>query len=179
MPPRRTSISRRPIWIIGSAIAVFPSTRSAKFLWKPRGKPRSPSIPARTIGASTAHSDSTRPISSRRSRSHWNCRPFANFVSEDFYQRSNGTPGGVGLAVISTEIKATTPLKFIPISYGAWSAYAGVQYYHLDNPGLEDGNQLLGNSLGDPSKRDTNLVSVPFRHHLFLLNRARLLLVRE
>ncbi len=87
---------------------------------------------------------------------------FANFVSEDFYQRSNGPPGGVGLAVISTEIKATTPLKFIPISYGAWSAYAGVQYYHLDNPGLEDGNQLLGNNLGDPTKRDTNLYQFHF-----------------
>jgi len=81
----------------------------------------------------------------------------ANFVSEDFYQRANGTPGGCGLAVVYTELKATVPLSFIPIQYGAWSAYAGICYFHLDNPGLEDGNQLLGNNLGDPTKRDTNL----------------------
>ena len=83
---------------------------------------------------------------------------FANVVSEDFYQRANGTPGGAGLAVVSTEIKATTPLTFIPISYGAWSAYAGVQYYHLDNPGLEDGNQALtGNTPGSSKHRDHDL----------------------
>jgi hypothetical protein len=82
----------------------------------------------------------------------------ANIVSEDFYQRVNGTPGGAGLAVISTELKATTPLSFIPISYGAWSIYAGVQYYHLDNAGLEDGNQALqGNPPGSNIHRDTNL----------------------
>jgi hypothetical protein len=82
---------------------------------------------------------------------------YANYVSEDFYQRSNGTPGGCGLAVVSTELKATVPLSFIPIQYGAWSAYAGIAYFHLDNPGLKDGNQLLGNNLGDPARRDTDL----------------------
>jgi hypothetical protein len=87
----------------------------------------------------------------------------ANYVSEDFYQRANGTPGGTGLAVISTEIKGTTPLSFIPISYGAWSAYVGVQYYHLDNPGLEDGNQALtGNTPGSSKHRDTNLYQLHF-----------------
>ncbi len=82
---------------------------------------------------------------------------YGNFVSEDFYQRSNGTPGGCGLAVVSTELKGTVPLAFIPIQYGAWSAYAGISYFHLDNPGLKDGNQLLGNTLGDPRGRDTDL----------------------
>ncbi len=83
---------------------------------------------------------------------------YANFVSEDFYQKVNGTPGGTGVAVISTELKATTPLTFIPISYGAWSAYAAVQYYHLDNAGLEDGNKALtGNPPGTDIHRDTNL----------------------
>jgi hypothetical protein len=80
-----------------------------------------------------------------------------NYVSEDFYQRANGTPGGTGFAVYSTELKGTVPLDFIPKCYGAWSVYAGVLYDHLDNPGLEDGNQALGGNLGDPSKRDTNI----------------------
>jgi len=84
---------------------------------------------------------------------------FANIVSDSFYQRINGTPGGPGLAVVSTELKATTPLSFIPISYGAWSAYAGVQAYYLNNPGLLDGNQALQNeAIGGSSHRDRDLV---------------------
>jgi hypothetical protein len=79
---------------------------------------------------------------------------FANVVSNSFYKHLNGTDGGSGVAVVSTEIKATTPLSFIPIAYGKWSAYAGVQYYHLDNGGLEDGNRILKSNLGAPA--DTN-----------------------
>lgn len=82
----------------------------------------------------------------------------ANYVSEDFYQRLNGTGGGAGLAVITTELKATTPISFIPINYGAWTAYAGVQYLHLDNAGLLDGNQALTNNpIGSSTHRDTDL----------------------
>jgi hypothetical protein len=84
---------------------------------------------------------------------------FANIVSNSFYQRINGSAGGPGLAVVSTEFKATTPLSFIPISYGAWSAYAGVQFYYLNNPGLLDGNQALQNeAIGTSSHRDRELV---------------------
>jgi hypothetical protein len=83
---------------------------------------------------------------------------YVNVVSDDFYQKVDGTPGGSGAAVISTELKGTTPLSFIPISYGIWSAYAGVQYYHLDNAGLEDGNQALtGNTPGSNIHRDHDL----------------------
>lgn len=69
---------------------------------------------------------------------------FVNIVENSFYQKFDGTDGGSGAAVFSTEAKATIPLKFIPKSYGNWSFYAGVQYYHLDNPGVLDGNQVLG-----------------------------------
>jgi hypothetical protein len=82
---------------------------------------------------------------------------FANIVSDKFYEKFDGSPGGEGVAVISTELKATTPLSFIPISYGAWSAYAAVQYYHLDNPGLEDGNRILKNNAGGTGPADTNI----------------------
>lgn len=69
---------------------------------------------------------------------------FINIAGKDFYQRFDGTPGGSGLAVFSTQFKISTPLSFIPKSYGSWTAYAAVQYYHLSNDGVLDGNQVLG-----------------------------------
>lgn len=68
---------------------------------------------------------------------------FINLVDDEFYQKFDGSGGGSGLAVSSTEIKATVPLKFIPKSAGFWNLYAGVKYYHLDNEGLLDGNSVL------------------------------------
>lgn len=81
---------------------------------------------------------------------------FVNIVENSFYQRFDGTDGGSGVAVFSTEIKGTVPLKFIPKSYGNWSFYAGVQYYHLDNPGVLDGNEVLGAT----SERKHNLLQL-------------------
>ena len=81
---------------------------------------------------------------------------YVNIVNDDFYQRFDGTPGGSGAAVFSTELKATVPLKFIPKQYGFWSVYAGFQYYHLDNAGLLDGNQVLGAD----AERQNNLYQV-------------------
>ncbi len=69
---------------------------------------------------------------------------YVNLVDSDFYQRFDGSPGGGGAAVFSTSLKATVPLRFIPKQYGFWSVYASGQYYHLDNAGLLDGNQVLG-----------------------------------
>ena len=66
-----------------------------------------------------------------------------NIVSSDFYQKTDGTNGGSGAAVVSTGIKFSTPLKFIPKSYGSWTAYAGYEYYYLNNEGLLEGNQAL------------------------------------
>ncbi|MEO7932132.1 MAG: hypothetical protein ABIT76_03135 [Chthoniobacterales bacterium] len=81
---------------------------------------------------------------------------FVNLVASDFYQRLDGSDGGSGAAVISTELKVSTPLTFIPASYGHWGIYAGVQYYHLNNEGLLDGNVLLGAT----SKRDKDLIQL-------------------
>ncbi|MCW0221467.1 MAG: hypothetical protein OJI67_24290 [Prosthecobacter sp.] len=69
---------------------------------------------------------------------------FVNIVGNDFYQQFDGSGGGSGAAVIGTGLKASIPLNFVPKSMGFWSLYAGVKYYHLDNPGLLDGNQVLG-----------------------------------
>jgi hypothetical protein len=69
---------------------------------------------------------------------------FINLVGEDFYQRFDGSSGDSGLAVFSTQFKVSTPLSFIPKSYGNWTAYTSVQYYHLSNDGVLDGNQVLG-----------------------------------
>lgn len=79
---------------------------------------------------------------------------FVNICDKDFYQRADGTPGGSGAAVISTQIKLSTPLSFIPKSYGSWTLYASAQYYHLNNDGLLDGNIALGAS----GRRLENLV---------------------
>jgi len=73
---------------------------------------------------------------------------------QDFYQRKNGTGGGTDLALFSTTLKATVPLRFIPPACGKWSAYAGVQYDYLNNPGLLDGNQFDGAA----KSRERNLV---------------------
>lgn len=67
-----------------------------------------------------------------------------NIVDTNFYQKFDGTGGGAGVAVVTTELKASVPLKFVPPSLGHWSVYAGYQYYHLNNAGLLDTNQVLG-----------------------------------
>lgn len=74
---------------------------------------------------------------------------FINICGDDFYQKFDGSSGGSGLAVFCTQLKFTTPLTFIPKSYGSWNAYASVQYYHLNNDGLHDGNIALGSGTSD------------------------------
>ncbi|MDB6152772.1 MAG: hypothetical protein JWL90_1225 [Chthoniobacteraceae bacterium] len=69
---------------------------------------------------------------------------FINVVGDHFYQRFDGSGEGSGVGVFSTQAKFTTPLSFVPKRYGAWTLYAGVQYYHLNNPCVLDGNQVLG-----------------------------------
>ncbi len=66
-----------------------------------------------------------------------------NLVGEDFYQQFDGTGGGDGLAVVSTGLKASVPMSFVPEELGHWTFYAGVRYYHLSNDGLRDGNSVL------------------------------------
>lgn len=81
---------------------------------------------------------------------------YANFVSADFYQRMNGTNGGSGLAVLSVAPKVNVPLPVLGVTHGAWTLYGGVSYYHLNNDGLIDGNQILSNSV----ERKSNLARV-------------------
>ncbi|HEY5706279.1 MAG TPA: hypothetical protein VIS96_11960 [Terrimicrobiaceae bacterium] len=61
--------------------------------------------------------------------------PGAQFYSEP------GVPG-----LITTGVKVTAPLTFIPKKYGSWSIYGGVQYYHIFNDGLALGNTFLPSS---------------------------------
>ena len=68
---------------------------------------------------------------------------YINIVSKDFYQKFDGSGGGSGLAVFGSECKLSVPLSFIPKDLGFWSFYAGVKYYHLNNTGLLDGNDVL------------------------------------
>jgi hypothetical protein len=68
---------------------------------------------------------------------------YINLVNDGFYQKFDGSPGGSGLAVFGAEIKASVPLTFIPKDMGSWTLYAGVKYYHLNNQGLLDGNEVL------------------------------------
>ncbi len=79
---------------------------------------------------------------------------YINLVGSHFYQKFDGSGGGSGLAVFSTELKLSVPLSFIPKGYGSWTFYAGVQYYHLSNTGLLDGNVALNAT----SERLHNLV---------------------
>lgn len=61
--------------------------------------------------------------------------PGTNFYSEP------GVPG-----LISTGVKVTAPLTFIPQKYGSWSVYAGMAYYHIFNDGIAVGNTFLPSS---------------------------------
>jgi len=76
---------------------------------------------------------------------------FANFVSSDFYQQFDGSDGGSGMAVLSVAPKVSLPLKFLGVTHGAWTAYAGLSYYYLNNQGLLDGNQVLSGASGPES----------------------------
>ena len=73
---------------------------------------------------------------------------YVSLCSSNFYQRLNGTGGGAGVGVVTTEIKASVPIDFIPKSYGHWTYYAGFQYYYIANQGALDGNATFGAAAG-------------------------------
>lgn len=87
---------------------------------------------------------------------------YANFVGDKFYQKFDGSGGGSGFAVFSAYPKVSVPLKFMGTSFGAWTGYAGVNYFHLRNEGLLDGNQVLASP-----DRNTNLGRVRVGVSLF------------
>ena len=62
---------------------------------------------------------------------------FVTFPGDDFYSEDS-VPG-----LVSTGLKVTAPLTFIPERYGAWKFYAGFLYYHFFNDGIVAGNLLL------------------------------------
>jgi hypothetical protein len=74
---------------------------------------------------------------------------YVSLVSNNFYQKTDGTGGGSGVGVFSSEIKVSVPLDFIPKAYGHWTAYAGFQYYYIANQGALDGNAAFGASAPD------------------------------
>jgi hypothetical protein len=71
---------------------------------------------------------------------------YVNFPNHNFYQNFAGNGSRSTLGLVTTELKGTIPLRFIPKGYGNWSMYAGVQYYYLINHGLLDENQVLATS---------------------------------
>jgi hypothetical protein len=60
----------------------------------------------------------------------------------DFYEDDEN------LGFASVGIKASVPLAFIPASYGAWSASAGV-YYYFYGDGVDDFNEFTGDGDDD------------------------------
>ncbi|MDF3057771.1 MAG: hypothetical protein K0R17_1986 [Rariglobus sp.] len=68
---------------------------------------------------------------------------YVSLVSSNFYHQIDGSDGGSGVGLFSTQAKLSFPIK-MPAGYGFWNGYVGVQYYHLVNDGLLDGNRVLG-----------------------------------
>ena len=60
------------------------------------------------------------------------------------YPAAHRAPGGIGY--LSSALRLSMPLAFIPERYGKWTAFTAAQYYHFINEGLLDGNQALGAS---------------------------------
>lgn len=61
---------------------------------------------------------------------------FVTLPGKDFYSE-NSLPG-----LVSTGLKVTAPLTFVPERYGNWKLYAGFLYYHFFNDGIVAGNLL-------------------------------------
>jgi len=70
---------------------------------------------------------------------------YFNVPGENFYQRFDGSGGGTDIGLFSTTLKATVPIHALTTACGKWSVYAAVQYDYLNNPGLLDGNEAIGN----------------------------------
>lgn len=80
---------------------------------------------------------------------------YVSLVSSNFYHKIDGSNGGSGVGLFSTQARLDFPIK-MPAGYGFWNGYVGVQYYHLVNDGLLDGNRVLG-AKGFTTDEDKNL----------------------
>jgi len=67
---------------------------------------------------------------------------YVSLVSSKFYQKLDGSGGGSGVGVFSSEFKVTVPLTFVSKAYGLWNVYAGFRFDYLNNPGVIDGNEI-------------------------------------
>jgi hypothetical protein len=73
-----------------------------------------------------------------------------------------GDDGG-NFGVVSTGLKATYPLTFIPSSWGGWYADTGIQYYHIINSQLILAQTLIGTAQPDTNAhRNFGIWSVGF-----------------
>jgi hypothetical protein len=80
---------------------------------------------------------------------------YFSLVSSNFYHKIDGSDGGSGVGLFSTQVRLDFPIK-MPAGYGFWNGYVGVQYYHLVNDGLLDGNRVLG-AKGFSTEEEENL----------------------
>lgn len=82
---------------------------------------------------------------------------YFSLVSDNFYHKLGGADGGSGIGLFSTQAKLSFPIK-MPAGYGFWNGYVGVQYYHLVNDGLLDGNRVLAAKGFSPAEEEKNLL---------------------
>lgn len=61
---------------------------------------------------------------------------------KDFWDATGQTNNNFG--VLSSGVQLEVPLSFIPIKFGAWSAFAGFQYYNELNDNLMKASTILG-----------------------------------
>jgi len=73
-----------------------------------------------------------------------------------------GGDGG-NFGVVSTGLKLTYPLTFIPSAWGGWYADTGIQYYHIINSQLILAQELIGTAqFGTNAHRNFGIWSVGF-----------------
>ena len=76
-----------------------------------------------------------------------------------------GDDGG-NFGVVSTGLKLTLPLTFVPSAWGGWYADAGIQYYHIINSQLILAQELIGTAqFGTNAHRNFGIFSVGFGMH--------------
>ncbi|HUO09872.1 MAG TPA: hypothetical protein VM008_16330 [Phycisphaerae bacterium] len=69
---------------------------------------------------------------------------YGSFGDSSFWGDGDGHTKTSNLGVFSTGVRATVPLKFVPASFGKWSAYIGGTYIHTCNPSLTYANEFIG-----------------------------------
>lgn len=68
---------------------------------------------------------------------------YVSFGDSSFWGPAGDSGKRSNLGVISTGLKASIPLSFIPSDFGNWNAYVGVTWIYTANPGLSWVNDKL------------------------------------